>query len=431
MHQGNFDLSLEEISKIEGHAAVNLKVREGKVSELKFQIAEYKRFYTQAIEGKDIRAIPQQVARICGTCSNAHLLCAIKAIEKALEIIPSPQTQVLRRLLNNGLIIRDHGLHLCVFALPDLLGKDSFLDLDENNPVEHQLLHDAFDIKRAGNKLGIFAGGRSVHAPFPVLGGFSKLPDPSEIAELRETLRQARERALALVDTFKNNPFRQEEDFESVALVGEKNFDFLQGFIKRSDQTEPIAEKDYGQYLTHTVIPYSQASGYKFDGRVFMVGALARINLAKDKLHPKTKADLKSVLELFPSKNIFDNNLAQAIEIVHCLDDSLEILESLAIKPETPVPFTPKAAVGTAAIEAPRGTLFYRLEITADGKIKKGKIVVPTGQNQISIENSLRNFVEKNLQLEQSQLALEMEKIIRAYDPCMSCASHFLKVKWL
>src|SRR3989304_724125 len=150
----NLDLSISDISKVEGKASCNIKIRKGKVEEVKFIIAEYKRFYTQAIRGKDIMALPQLTARICGTCSNAHLLCALKAVENTIGLTPSYQTIQLRKLLNYGLIIRDHALHLYVFVLPDLFNKDSILDFDENDSLQHKYLDDTFAVKAAGNRLG-------------------------------------------------------------------------------------------------------------------------------------------------------------------------------------------------------------------------------------------------------------------------------------
>ncbi len=181
MHTTDLDLSLTDISKIEGAASLDLKISNGVIKECKFKIAEFKRFYTRAIEGKPVTAVPQLVARICGTCSNAHLLCNLIAIERALKIQVSPQTQLLRQLLNYGLIIRDHALHLYIFVLPDLFSKNSILDFDENNPEEHRLLDDCFDVKAIGNSLSITAGGRSVHAPNLTLGGFIKIPDKEDI----------------------------------------------------------------------------------------------------------------------------------------------------------------------------------------------------------------------------------------------------------
>src|SRR3990172_4735293 len=178
MHDPNFDfdIKLDEISKIEGAASLEIKVRNKKIEDLKFSISEWKRFYTQAIQGKPVQAVPQLVARICGTCSNAHLLCSIKAIENAFNISVSSQTALLRQLLHFGLLIRDHALHLYVFALPDIYDKNSILDFDEADPVQKQLLEDTFAVKEVGNQLSIVVGGRSVHAPNPTLGGFFKYP---------------------------------------------------------------------------------------------------------------------------------------------------------------------------------------------------------------------------------------------------------------
>lgn len=427
MHTGTLDLTLDQITKIEGHATLSLKLREGKVEELKFSIAEFKRFYTQAVRGKPILAVPQMVARICGTCSNAHLLCSIKTIESSQGIVPSPQTVLLRRLLNNGLIIRDHGLHLYIFSLPDLYQKDSIFDFDDNNPEQHELVHDAFNVKEAGNLMAIWSGGRSVHAPTPTIGGFTTMPDESKKKDLIEKLTEARPRVLKLIKIFKDCPFSQIENFSFSGLQS-NDYDLLSGDIIAADGGN-VNPHEYGDHLEHTVIPYSQASGYKFKGNTFMVGALARLNLSRQFLHPKTKVDAADALSVFPSKNIFHNNLAQAIEILHAIDESVDILESLTIVQEKPAPIVPKAGVGVGVIEAPRGTLYHRYEINDKGIVERARIIVPTGQNQIAIEQSLIHFVEKNSDMDKDQLSFEFEKIVRAFDPCMSCASHFLKLK--
>ena len=431
MHQGNFDLSLDEITKIEGHASLTLKVRGGKIKDLQFKIAEFKRFYTQAVRGKGISAVPQLVARICGTCSNAHILCSTEAIEKALNIKNTPQTMLLRKLLYNGLIIRDHGLHLYVFSLPDVINKESLLSFNENDPIQHELLHDAFAVKEAGGRLSTWAGGRSVHAPYPTIGGFTKLPASSEIPALIKLLENARPGVIRLIKVFQSCKFSHEEDFDFIALKN-NTYDFLDGYISNSS-LQNIKEFDYGRHLEKVVIPYSQAVGYKFEGKTYMVGALARMNLSKDKLNTKTQESAKDALKLFPSKNIFHNNLAQAIEILHCMDDSLYLLSKINIKEENPIDYKNliKESTGVGVIEAPRGTLYYKLQITAEGKVKCGDIVVPTGQNQIAIEKAIFNFVSQNLNRSKDEIIFETEKIIRAFDPCMSCAAHFLKVNWV
>ena len=161
----NFDLSFEHLTKVEGAADLEVRVRKGKVEHVHFKIAEYKRFYTRAIEGKPAAALPQLLSRICGTCSNAHIMCSIEACERALGVVPSEQTMVLRHLTMYGLMVRDHALHLYLFAMPDLYGKDAFLDFDEDDEEQHQHLHDAFAIKAAGNYLSELVAGRSVHSP--------------------------------------------------------------------------------------------------------------------------------------------------------------------------------------------------------------------------------------------------------------------------
>lgn len=428
----NLDLTLSDIAKIEGKASCEISVKNGKVVKVAFSIAEYKRFYTQAICGKDMLALPQLTARICGTCSNAHLLCALKAVEKIVNLTPSPQTILLRKLLNYGLIIRDHALHLYVFVMPDLFQKDSILDFDENNPEEHKYLDDTFKVKAAGNNLSKAIGGRSVHAPFLTVGGFTKLPDQNQISKLIPELQGIRKTVLNLIELFGERDFtliRNDIDF---AAITDHEYSFLYGDLIRSDGSVIPSEK-YGEYLQHVVIPYSHASGYKFQGKVYMVGALARLNLAKKNLHEKTQTSAQKYLKKFPSQNIFHNNLAQAIEILHAVDSSLDILKNLKIIPEKPIAPQRKKGKGVGVIEAPRGTLYYNLELDDQGKIIRGQIVVPTGQNQIGIEGSIREYLEKNMDLEKSkeEIELKIEQIVRAYDPCMSCASHFLKIKWL
>ena len=427
MHTSTFDLSLSEISKIEGAAALEIAIRNGKVTDLKLKLTEYKRFYTQGVRGKAVEGVPQFLARICGTCSNAHILCSVEAIEKALGIIPTRQTMVMRRLAINGLMIRDHGLHLYVFALPDLLEKDSILDFDDNDPQQKQLLEDTFTVKAAGNQLSLAFGGRSVHAPYLAIGGVCRFSQIEDIKKSQQMLEKARAAALRLVKTFSQCLFKFADNTNFVALVS-NDYDFLEGEIVTS-QGEKVSENRFRDHLEHQIIPYSQASGYRFKGETYMVGALARINLAKDKLSENTKRDVEYALLRFPSTNVFDNNLAQAIEVVHCIDNSLSVLDNAEFNPEKSVLASKTQGVGVGVIEAPRGTLYHMLEIK-DNKVVRAEIIVPTGQNQISIEKNLVKLVEADIDLEQEQLSHEIEKLIRAYDPCISCATHFLKIRF-
>lgn len=423
-----FNLSLSEISKIEGKASVTISVQDGQVTQCQFAITEYKRFYTKAIEGADILGLPQLTARICGTCSNAHILCTIKAVEKALNLTPTEQTRKLRQLVNYGLNIRDHALHVYVFCLPDLFGIDNILELDENDPRQKQFLEDTFQVKACGNLISKVIGGRSVHAPNLMVGGFLKLPKQEELPPLIESLTTTRPAVLRLIDLFLHDETRLDRDIQFAAFL-DQQYSFLSGQIMVSDG-EVFTEDQFADQLKHVEIPYSHASGYTFNDKIYMTGALARLNLGKQWLHPDTLRDASEALKVFPSKNIHHNNLAQAIEILHCIDQSLLILLSLTIQPERPIPPVRQAGVGKAVIEAPRGALYYKLEIDETGKVIHGDIIVPTGQNQIGVEQSLRDFLNSNLDKEAAWLETQIERIVRAYDPCMSCASHFLKINW-
>jgi coenzyme F420-reducing hydrogenase alpha subunit len=420
------------ITKIEGDAAVSIHAEDGKITEVKFGITEYKRFFTEAMKGKPIMAIPSHLARICGTCSNAHIMAAIEACENALDIQPTKQTEILRALTMHGLIIRDHALHLYLFCMPDLFGKDAFLDFDESDPVQHQMLHDGFDIKAAGNYLATLIAGRSVHAMYPVIGGFLHFPSKEGVDEAVTKLNAVREAVLRLIKVFQDAPDHFDRKTNYMALIADEGFGYINGKI-RTSRGEMFAESEYRGLLEHTVVPHSQASGYKYKGESYLVGSLARLNIAKDNLHPKTKESAKEALALFPSTDVFHNNVAQAIEILHSIDESLDLLQNNTFVPEPIIKKPNREAVGIGVVEAPRGTLYHKVVLGADGIIKEGEVIVPTGQNQINIEEDIGRLVEGLLAkgMETDKIPMEIEKLIRAYDPCMSCGAHFLKVNWI
>lgn len=419
--------SIEEITKVEGSAGLDVRIADGKVETCQFSINEYKRFFKQAIVGKNIMMLPQMLARICGTCSNAHLMASIEAVEKGLGITVTEQTKLLRRLTYHGLIIRDHALHLYMFVMPDLFGKDSLLQFDEHDAKEHQFLDDAFAVKAAGNHLSILTGGRSVHAPYPMLGGFIHFPEAEEIKQVVEELRAVRPAVLRLIDAFYRCPFSLIRETNYIALKANP-WSYLEGELW--DMHGRVTdERGYRDHLERVVIPYSEASGYKFDGEAYRVGALARMNINREALHEHTKRDAAEALQRFPSHDVFANNLAQAIAILHSIDDAIEILETKTFAKEPLQKVEMKAGVCVGVIEAPRGTLYHKYELDEKGVVIRGEVIVPTGQNQITIEDDLGKYIQEHLDMDEVTMAHECEKIIRAYDPCMSCASHFLKLK--
>jgi sulfhydrogenase subunit alpha len=432
MHQDN--ISIKNLSKIEGHLDMDLTIEDGEVKDVKFEILENKRFFEKAILGKPFLAVPQLLSRICGTCSVAHEMAAIEAVENALGYKPSEQTLYLRKLMMYGLMIRDHALHLYIFSLPDVLNKDSILEMDENDPLEHQLLHDMFDVKKAGNNLSTIIGGRAVHAPFVSIGGFIKYPTPEEVQKSHDELLKIREKIFTIMKVFDECDFSLKRETKFVAMKTE-DYSFLEGEVLCSEGGFCINQKDYRNQLKEIVIPYSTAKAYQIMGQEFMVGALARMNINREALHPNTKKDAEMYISRFPSVDIYKNNLAQAIEILHSIDHAVEILENLIISNDTVDQIPPKEGEGVGLIEAPRGTLYHYVKLNSAGLVTDAEVVVPTAQNQINIENDIRHLVQERLdeqgdEMDKEKTKMDIEKLIRAYDPCMSCATHFLEINW-
>lgn len=432
MHSG--EITIENITKIEGTAGLKVTVSDGKVADLKFIIKDYRRFYTDTVKGKPIIAAPSFLSRICGTCSVAHLFAALEALEKSQGITLSQQTRLLRRLAYDGLIIRDHALHLYFFVLPDVLGIDSILDIpDDHDDPGHVLLHDSFDIKKLGTDITDVVIGAAIHAPFPTVGGFLKMPDESKFPELIDRLEKIRPQVLRGIKTFfgwHQPPLVRNSDY--LCLKKDNDFNFIDGEVVNSTGKR-VPEGQFHDFLKSVVIPYSQSEGYVFSDvhEDYLVGALARLNLNKDNLNARTRQDAQEFLTVFPSNNVYHNNLAQAIEILHCVDDALDILKSLKIVDEKPVRKTPQAGIGVGVVEAPRGILYHMAKVNQKGIIEDYDVIVPTSQNQINIENDLKKYFNDNLTKGEETLKLEAEKIIRAYDPCMSCATNFLKIEWI
>ena len=421
------DITINNLSKIEGHATVSVKIKKGKVISTKLKITENKRFYTQAIRGLSIDSIPSIVSRICGTCSLSHMTCCIKAIENALGIEPSEQTIIQRNLSMNATILRDHAMHLYFFCLPDEFGYDSVLEFDSK---KMRIVKQGLDVKKAANNLAVLTAGRAIHALYPRVGYFSNIPKEDQIKKSIKELALIRENIIYLIDIFANSKFNFYCSARNVALVDEK-FNFINGKLKDSDGSI-IEEKDFSKRLHRVILPYSQATGFKFKGKEYIVGALSRLNLNHKALHKDTLRDVSDYISLFPSSNIFNNNLAQAIEMLHCVDSSIELLETTDFKQENPPEVKASSGRGIGVVEAPRGTLFYELNIK-NNKVQDGLLVIPTAQNQVNMERDISELVQQDLDkgMDRHSIYHDIEKLIRAYDPCMSCASHFLKLKWI
>lgn len=428
MHKGSFDITLDSISKIEGHASLDVHIHNGEVANVRLKVSENMRFFKEAVRGKRFSSAHQLVSRICGTCSTAHLMGSIECIENIFNVPRSEQTIALKHLTMNGLQIRDHAMHLFFFCLPDLFGKDSVLDFKSD--AEKRLLHKALHVKEVGGSIGNIVAGRTVHPPNPTIGGFIRAPKKEEVAALIRAIRAERENAIGFVDLFYDWGKALERKTKYVA-TRHTFYNFWEGELCDS-LGRCIPSVTFTEYLHKVVIPYSQAEGFLYKGDTYMVGALARMNIGRDTLHRDTKRDLGKHISAFPSNNIFHNNLAQAIEIVHAMDHSLELLEAMEFRDEKPPVVEPKEAGGTSIVEAPRGTLYYYLEFDGSGNVALADLVIPTAQNHIMMEKDTGLLVQQCLDndMPRQQIERELETLIRAYDPCMSCATNFLQVNW-
>lgn len=428
----DLDLELKNISKIEGHTHLDVRVRGGKVERCRLRVSESKRFFVNAAMGQKFDMLSLSMSRICGTCSSAHALCTIEALEKALGVEGkvSMQTRMLRDLLVCSNHLRDHAMHLYFFCLPDIFGKDSVLDFPEDKDC---WIHDGLAVKEAGNFVSTIVGGRAVHPPNAVFGGFIGFPTKGEIAEAVVKLEACRNRVLRAVDVFYEDDAEFVRKTNYVGLVS-GDYSFLRGRIASSNGLN-VAEEDFGKYFRKVVLPYATAEGVEWNGREFMVGALARVNLNKKNLNARTKGDVKKYLGEFPCDDVFNNNLAQAIEMLQCIDSCLEIFGKLlrsGVKKEKPIVAKPRAGVGIGVMEAPRGTLYYEVELDSKGVVKGVDLCIPTQQNIIHLEKDVGAYVEVLLSkgVGKKEISLEIEKMIRAYDPCMSCATNFLVIDW-
>ncbi len=419
--------SIKEITKVEGHANLDVMLRNGKVEKCELQIYEGQRFFEQILVGRHYSQIPLIVSRICGLCSVSHLSTAIEAVEKAFSVKPSDQTMLLRELAVNAEFIKSHSLHLLFLALPDFLGRESALHFQGK---EHKYIHWALDLKKVGTDLIKALGGRIYQTVNIRPGGFTLLPRQQQLDALLPELRKAKKIAVDVIELFAS--FREQFAFarktESVSLVGNK-YCLLCGQIHCSDGTV-VPEEEYLNHVREFVVPYSTARQARFNGGEYRVGALARINLNQKELCDSAKKIMRDLKLRFPTHQIYYNNIAQAIELLQCIESCIEIIELLQIRKEPMAEIKARESHGIGVTEAPRGTLYHYYSFDSKGFVREANIVVPTLQNSRNIESDLREFIPTLLPMPQERANLQIEKLVRAYDPCISCATHFLRVNW-
>jgi len=417
-------LTVEHVARIEGHGTISVEVADGVVGEIRMDVVEPTRLFESMVVGRRFDEAPLITSRICGICSPNHAVTSLKALEAALGIEISERTRLLRTLLVHGSYLQNHATHLYLLAVPDYVGQPSVVPLATSHP---EVVQRALGIKKLGNDLTSAVGGRPVHPITAVVGGFTSEPSRVELEALAVRLHAAAHdvaETVGLFATFGVPDFKTAG--EMLALKNDAEYAIYDGDVCALDAgwCRPVSE--YREFVSETVVGHSNAKHSTVDGRTFMVGALPRVNLSWDRLMPTarlvaSRAGLRPV-----SKNTFANNLCQAIELVDTAERMALLCERLAEDDGSsrPEPFRVHAGVGTAATEAPRGTLYHTLGIDDDGFVTEGNVITPTAQNLANLEADMRAFAPSVASLPQDEFILRIEQLVRSYDPCLSCAVH-------
>lgn len=427
MERKTVNINIPVLARIEGEGALELAIQDNKITELKLNIYEPPRFFEKFLEGRGNQDVIDIVARICGICPVAYQMSAVHAIESILKIDPGPWVRNMRRLMYCGEWIESHALHIHLLAAPDYLGFDSALSMAEQYP---DVIRRGLRLQNLGNQIIRLLGGRSVHPVGVRVGGFHHAPAADEVERLKQALIAARVDAQDLISWTADLDFlSDEQDFTSVALHHPNEYPMNEGRIKTSNGLDiPISE--YQQHFTESHVDHSTALHSTLHGAPYLVGPLARLNLNHHQIPINILALAKSAGIEFPSRNMFHSIVARAIEIQYALDEAIRILSTYAPASQPYLATESTAGIGFGCTEAPRGILWHRYELDDNGNVTNTVIIPPTSQNQARIEQDLRCSLEKFGPGKDNQALRQLgEKIIRNYDPCISCATHFLKIR--
>lgn len=423
----NKTIKVDYLARVEGEGSLLVKIKDNKVKDVKFKIFEPPRFFEAFLRGRYFTEAPDITARICGICPIAYQMSSIHAMENILGLKIDGQLRELRRLLYCGEWIKSHVLHIYLLHAPDFLGYQDAIQMAGDHP---EVVKKGLELKKIGNDIVNLLGGREIHPINVRLGGFYKIPAKSEFLLISERLKWARDAAIETVQWAATLPFPEfEQDYEYVSLSHPNEYPFNEGRLI-SNKGIDIDINEYEDHFVEEHIQHSNAlHSVKRKGGNYFVGPLARFNLNFEKLSELTKQVARDVNFIPPINNPFKGIIVRALETLYACDEALRIIDRLEI-PEKPfIETEPKAGVGYSCTEAPRGILFHRYRIDDDGIIQEAKIVPPTSQNQKQIEEDLFAFVEKNIKLPKDELTWKCEQTIRNYDPCISCATHFLKLE--
>jgi sulfhydrogenase subunit alpha len=421
-------ITVNTLARVEGEGALRVTVKNGAVQDVELKIFEPPRYFEAFLQGRHFDEVPDIVARICGICPVAYQMSAIHALEQIFGLHVAGPLRDLRRLIYCGEWIESHALHVYLLQAPDFLGYDNAIVMAKDHAAA---VTRGLRIKKAGNAIMTLLGGRSVHPVSVKVGGFSRVPRRRELEALEDELLWARDAAVETVRwvaSFEYPDFSP--DYHYVALRHPDEYPLNEGQVVATSGLR-ISASEFERYFTEHQVPYSNALHCTLEGAPYLVGPLARLNVNQDHLTPLARQALVEWGMALPLRNPFHGIIARSIEILYALEESLRLIERYEPPPLPALPVTVRPGTGTACTEAPRGILYHRYRVDGDGVVREAKIVPPTSQNQSRIEQDLRLFLPRLLHLPDQEAALACERVIRCYDPCISCATHFLNLEIL
>lgn len=422
----SIDINVPLLTRVEGEGSLEFTARDGHIEALHLRIFEPPRLFEKFLEGQDHTEVPNIAARVCGVCPIAYQMTSIRAMEKVFGLVEDPWVHAMRRVIYYGEWLQSHALHINLFAAPDFLGFADALQMAQRHP---EAVARGMQLQGLGNDLLRLLGGRSVHPIGMRVGGFHRAPPRHEVADVVDKLLAARDMVREFVAWAVSLPLPQDEqDFVGVAIRHPQEYGLNEGRLV-SDRGLDIDFSAYPQQFREHQVAHSTASYSLLDGGCYFLGPLARMNLNFDRLPPEVQALARELDLHFPARNMFMNVAARALECYLAIVDSLAILQAYRVPARPWQDYSVRAGVGHHCTEAPRGMIYHRFELDAQGCVQHATMIPPTSQNQASLERNLHVAVER-FGLDQPDDALRelCEKVIRNYDPCLSCSTHFLRL---
>ena len=420
-------ITVDTLARVEGGGGLRLTIEGTRVTGAQLNIFEPPRFFEAFLRGRHFTEAPDITARICGICPVAYQMSAVTAIEQALGITVDPQIAALRRLLYCGEWIQSHALHVYMLHAPDFLGYEGGIAMSRDHP---QVVQRGLQLKKAGNAVMDVLGGRAVHPINVRVGGFHRVPTRAELDPLAEQLKWARDAARETVRWTATFPFPSfERDYQFVALRGSDGYPFIDNRVISSAGLD-LLSAGYGDVLVEEHVAHSTAlhARLRDDGR-YMVGPLARYALNADLLSTVAREEAKAAGLGNVCRNPFQSIVVRSVEILHACEEALRLIGAYERPDQPAVEASPRAGTGHGCTEAPRGLLYHRYVLDDQGLIVDARIVPPTSQNLATIEDDLRSYAAGRLELPKPDLTWQCEQAVRNYDPCISCATHFLRLE--